>query len=192
MAKQSGFIVTPVIFLVSIVILAVVGSISLSQKTSERSRSPQSPNQTPPAATGNSNPGTFNGDLRTLPTTPPAPSPIIFNGEQSEIKMTTSKSNYNHGENVEVSVVNNSKKPFSFLKGPSCDISFQRKVNGNWQETNFCSNCGSAAPCVTTVMQPGESYSQKIPINNQTVPGTYRGTFRFMTGSVYSNEFQIR
>src|SRR3989344_2119202 len=168
--RSRGFVLDKV--LIVLVLLAVVGGgvVVVRQKQNQSAPpevvvlptpSPSSaptPTQSGPTTTISTvlNPGRFDGDLRTLPTASPVPSPVVFTENSSSIAVTLSKGSYNKGEEIAVQIANNSQQDLSFLLCPAV-VGWEKKSGESWEQTEICSNCGSAAPCVQTTLNSGKS-----------------------------------
>lgn len=199
MERQGGFISTAILLIITALIAttALSGAAVWQKMTSPTPTTTSTLNPTPtvklqPTVGGPVNPGIFKGDLRNLPTSTPPPKISPFLGSPGAIRITSSKTAYSRGETVEIKVVNNSQQALSYIYGPGCDLGFEQKIDSNWQPADFCFMCGSAAPCVTTTLAPGGSFQTKEPINSRATAGTYRASFHYINGTIYSNEFQIR
>ncbi|MDO8498295.1 MAG: hypothetical protein Q7S44_00690 [bacterium] len=205
--RSKGFILDKVLLV--LVLLAVIGGgVIVTRQKQNQSASPEisvlptpSPSitfttstptsvPTPTASTNVSNPGRFDGDLRTLPTAPPVPSPAVFTDKSSSIAVTLSKESYNKGEEIAVQITNNSQQAFSFFLCPDV-VGWEKKSGEIWEQAEICSNCGSAAPCVQTTLNSGQNLGRKITISTQAQSGTYRAIFHYLNGTSYSSQFTI-
>ena len=135
-------------------------------------------------------PGVFKGDLRSLPTSVP-PSITPYTGQANQIQIQLTKSAYSLGEKIEVTVTNNTGKQIPYLNGPGCGLTFERKTSTGYQSQQISSSEGSAAPCVTINLAVGDKKMFTVKIDANPPAGSYRASFQYISGTIYSSEFTI-
>ncbi len=140
--------------------------------------------------------------------------PVTTNPAVKEVTITTDKAEYEQGENVKITIKNDSKKMYAISQGYGSSFSLAvEKMDNNWVEIVNTEKCPCGAVCESlhlSILKSGEtikdSWNQKDiicdsnnSISEQVIPGKYR--IKIILNplyksknieKIYSNEFTIK
>jgi hypothetical protein len=112
--------------------------------------------------------------------------------EEMDVLLLTDRTEYAHGDTMEVQFINNSSEPVGY---GACSRMLERRTGGEWrpvyEEPQFCI-------AILYVLQPGERRVGRQPVDAALPAGTYRLRQWIMPGthlpekSIFSPVFTLR
>ena len=196
MKKQKGLGLIVVLLIITALILTAGGVVGLPaiRQVWHKKASSTPAIELKPTVGGPVAPGLSEG-VKDLPTA--APTFItLFPESSSKVQILVSKSIYQKGETIIVSVKNTNDYQLGYYDCPGPKggvVWFERKRDQAWEEEISLadSDYGSKRPCYPRFLEAGQELQKRRHISTEVPTGSYHAVFGYIDGKVYSNEFQI-
>jgi hypothetical protein len=117
---------------------------------------------------------------------------LLEESEESDVLLVTDRTEYVHGDTMEVQFINNSDESVGY---GACSRSLERRIGGEWRPVF---DEPQACIMILYVLKPGERRIERQPVDATLPAGTYRLRQRIMPGtnlpekSIFSPVLTIR